>query len=487
MERLMREVKAQLESLSAWQTTKKIVLAVSGGVDSMVLLRLMHELQQLRQYQDRELIVAHFNHRLRPESDAEAEEIKKIVAEYGCVYFAAEWQEPATHNIEALARDARYRFFAEVVRVTEADVLMTAHHLNDVAETLLMRMTRGTSIRGLQGIRGCYKRLLVDASGHTVMPYVIRPFIKITKEQLEEYAQKFDVVYFEDASNYHDHYVRNRFRHQYIPQLMQENPQLLQNLASIQQQLQDSYVVHYDEYLEVEPQLLMYSTNHHWLLYIPAFLELNEAKFNLYLRIFFEERLIEDVPHYRREVIGQVQQMMRNRREPNQRLQLGHGWVAVKRYDYIQILPEQQVESDRFGARVALNRVNHWYQLDEMTQVGIFATHQVTPEMREQASGRLGLNLPAGSETQALNYTLRHRQDGDVMELFDGDGGSYHKKVSRILIDAKLPSAQREQVWLLCNPNNQVIWVGPNVNLRLYQAEQTDKITHIFLYRKTQN
>ncbi len=77
-------------------------------------------------------------------------------------------------------------------------------------------MTRGTSIRGLQGIRGCYQRLIGDPSGHTVMPTIMRPFIGVTKAELEAYAEKFNVTYFEDASNYIDHFVRNRFRHTYI-------------------------------------------------------------------------------------------------------------------------------------------------------------------------------------------------------------------------------------------------------------------------------
>ena len=82
MEKLMREVKAQLESWPAWLEAKTVVLAVSGGVDSMVMLRLMHELNQLRQYAHLQLVVAHFNHKLRPESDNEAVAIKEIVAEY---------------------------------------------------------------------------------------------------------------------------------------------------------------------------------------------------------------------------------------------------------------------------------------------------------------------------------------------------------------------------------------------------------------------
>ncbi|WP_303765860.1 tRNA lysidine(34) synthetase TilS [Abiotrophia defectiva] len=485
MEKLMREVKAQLESWPAWLEAKTVVLAVSGGVDSMVMLRLMNELNQLRQYNHLQLVVAHFNHKLRPESDYEATAIKNIVAEYGCIYFATEWGEPATTNVEAQARDARYQFFAEVIRTTEADVLMTAHHLNDVAETFLMRMIRGTSIRGLQGIRGCYQRLMSDPSGHTVMPTIIRPFIGVTKAELEAYAEKFNVTYFEDASNYMDHFVRNRFRHTYIPQLMQENPQLLQNLLTIQQQIQDSYTVQYADYLDLEPQLLMYSTNHYWLLYIPAFLALPEAKFNMYLRIFFEERLIEDVPAYNRDLVGQLQQMMRNRRDPNQRLQLGHGWVAVKRYDYVQILPEEAGPKAYFGQRLILSRLNHWYALDGGAEAGIFAAHQVSPEMREAAEGWAGLHLSQAQETAPLNFQLRQRQDGDQVAISDELGQVYHKKVGRILMDLKLPSDERNQIKVLVDEKDEIVWLGPVSNSPLSRGPQTDKITHIFLYRKT--
>lgn len=166
MEKLLRTVKAQLESWKEWQDAQTIVLAVSGGVDSMVLLRLMRDLLQLRQYQNRRLVVAHFNHRLRLSSHTDANLVKRIAEEYDLMYFSAEWEEPTEQNIEANAREARYLFFAEIMHAVEGDVLMTAHHLNDAAETFMMRLTRGTSLKGMRGIRGNYTRLFTTKTQH---------------------------------------------------------------------------------------------------------------------------------------------------------------------------------------------------------------------------------------------------------------------------------------------------------------------------------
>lgn len=481
MEKLLRTVKAQLESWPEWHSAQTVVVAVSGGVDSMVLLKLMRDLMQLRQYHARQLVVAHFNHHLRSNSQADADLVRAVAEQYGLAYFSAEWETPATRNVEASAREARYAFFAEVLRSVDADVLMTAHHLNDAAETFMMRLTRGTSLKGIQGIRANYRRLFVSDDDHAIVAQVMRPLISIPKEAICHFAEKFGVDYIEDESNHSSQYMRNRFRHQYLPMLEAENPQFIHHLLDLQNQLQASYATHYAEYMQREPELLVFLQDTYWILYIPAFLALESEKRQVFLNLFFEERLVEYVPDYRRDVINQIEQMMLNKQEPNRQLQLGNQWVAVKRYDYLQLMPESYVTHNKFATALNIERENHWYQLDSNHRIGVFVHHQVTPRMKQESLATLGVDL---SNRDCWPFTLRHRQAGDTMELIDTNGNIYHKKISRMMIDQKLSAEERERAWLLCDNSGEIIWFLPNVVSRLYQRSQTDKITHIFLYQE---
>lgn len=489
MEKMIRLVKQQLEQWTAWQEAKTVVVAVSGGVDSMVLWHVMQEIMELQDYRSKRLVIAHFNHQLRQESDEEAQYIKQLAEQRGVIYVMKEWDQPVEQ--ESLARAARYEFFAEVVQLVEADILMTAHHLNDAAETFLMRITRGTSLKGLRGIQSCYQRLLVDQRGKAVLPYLMRPLLSVTRIDIEKYATQHAIEYYTDSSNTNRRYMRNRFRQEFIPKFLDENPQFLHNVLTLQMQVQDAYKLGFDQYLAIEPRLLMYSVRHYWLLYIPEFRKLEESAQRMYLQYFFEERLIEEIPHYRKEVIGQLLQMMRNQRHPNQRLQLGNGWVAIKRYDYIQLLPETSLEQmateQPFGGKVELSRLNTWYSVGEGMEAGIFPAYHVHENQKLEALAVIGLYLNADEINQPLPYVLRHRQDGDVLTFIDGSGQLKRKKVSRLLMDAKIPLDKRDQVWLLQDSEHSLIWMGPNPAFQLFQAVQPDKISHIFILRKNKD
>ena len=138
---LLLEVQNQLKNSSQWHFAKRIVLAISGGVDSMVLLYLMIELnQRLPEEQRKEFFIAHFNHHLREDSDLDADLIRKVTKEYNLPYFFGEWSQPAERDVESQARNARYAFLGDVVKMTDSDTVMTGHHSNDLAETMIMRL-----------------------------------------------------------------------------------------------------------------------------------------------------------------------------------------------------------------------------------------------------------------------------------------------------------------------------------------------------------
>lgn len=166
----------------------KYIVAVSGGVDSMVLLDMM-----LREG-SRELIVAHFDHGIRPDSHLDAEFVRAVAERRG-VAFEHRREELGESASEALARDRRYAFLRSVADRHKAKIV-TAHHMDDLVETVAINMTRGTGWRGLA---------VFDAD-------VVRPLIDMEKAELIAYAQKRGVEWREDSTNNSSVYLRNRLR-----------------------------------------------------------------------------------------------------------------------------------------------------------------------------------------------------------------------------------------------------------------------------------
>jgi tRNA(Ile)-lysidine synthase len=176
----------------------KYVLAVSGGVDSMVLL------DKLSKSPGVELIVAHFNHGIRPDSDEDESLAAKAAAWHG-FQFEAKNGNLGPKASEDTARQARYAFLLDVKKKYEASKIVTAHHQDDMIETALINLIRGTGRQGLSAI----------ASN----PDVLRPLLHVPKQQIIEYAKAKKLEWREDSSNRDLDYLRNYLRHKVLPKM----------------------------------------------------------------------------------------------------------------------------------------------------------------------------------------------------------------------------------------------------------------------------
>lgn len=167
---------------------KKYILAVSGGVDSVVLL------DMLSKKSDLELVVAHFDHGIRPDSADDAEFVKDLAEKYG-LPFESKREELGSDASEDLARNRRYEFLRSMAEKYDAEIV-TAHHADDVIETIAINLSRGTGWRGLA---------VMDSD-------IIRPLTDMTKAEIVEYAKKNDLTWREDTTNVSNKYLRNRIR-----------------------------------------------------------------------------------------------------------------------------------------------------------------------------------------------------------------------------------------------------------------------------------
>jgi tRNA(Ile)-lysidine synthetase-like protein len=181
------------------------IIAVSGGVDSMSLLHIVTKRPSI------ELVVAHFNHRMRDDSDEDEKLVKSAAKAYGLPIEIG--RAESTLDNEADARTARYRFLREIRAKYQADKIMTAHHQDDKLETALLNIIRGTGLKGLSAIAD--------------NPEVIRPLLYTPKAEIVDYAKRHHLKWREDASNSDMSFLRNRIRLQIIPKLTPEEKEII--------------------------------------------------------------------------------------------------------------------------------------------------------------------------------------------------------------------------------------------------------------------
>ena len=189
----------------------KYVVAVSGGVDSMVLLDV------LSNEPDAELIVAHFDHGIRVDSAEDRKLVQEVAAKHSLPFFYEEGMLGAGAS-EAEARDARYNFLELIRKQEGAAAIITAHHLDDLIETMILNLLRGTGRKGLTALSN--------------RPAVLRPLIGTPKAALADYAVRHQLSWREDSTNADDRYARNYIRHQLIPRLGPEAKSRLSELAA---------------------------------------------------------------------------------------------------------------------------------------------------------------------------------------------------------------------------------------------------------------
>ena len=254
---MIRQTLAFLQSETDWQAQDKLLLAISGGVDSMVMLDICRKARD-EGYIQGEIAVAHAHFGLREEADADAEFVRQTAQKLGLPYYEKRFEtevfaERKQISIQMAARQLRYLWFEQVLEDEGYDRLCTAHQLDDSLETALLNLIRQSGLKGLAGIP--------PQRGN-----ILRPLLWAGRKEIEAYAKKQGILWREDSSNASTKYRRNALRLEVIPLLKNINPQLTKGFAKTSHHVREAEKI-YRYAIEGFRQKLLIKRGNSWLIH----------------------------------------------------------------------------------------------------------------------------------------------------------------------------------------------------------------------------
>ncbi|MCM1053373.1 MAG: tRNA lysidine(34) synthetase TilS [Ruminococcus sp.] len=415
-----------------------IVVATSGGPDSMCLLNIIVNLKLKLK-----IIVAHVNHKLRVESEEEAQFVEKFCLDNNLIYEYMEIKEYNHNNLENEARIKRYEFFNKLIVKYKANYLMTAHHGDDLMETILMRLTRGSSIKGYSGFKKC-----VSYKDYKL----IRPLITVTKDDITHYMDSNNYKYYLDKSNLSREYTRNRYRMDILPFFKKENKDVHLKFLKFSEELEEANIF-IDNYIKILLKDIETSKG----LDIIKLRELNSfllkkvIEYQLSLIYINDLFLVSD--RNTLEIIKLI-----NSKNSNEILNLPNNYIAIKEYNYLKI--EHNKKSEDYDI-----------ELKDIVRVptGII-------KVVDSSSLTSNYVIRLNSKNLKLPLRVRNRREGDKMAIKNLNG---HKKIKDIFIDLKIPKAKRDVFPIVIDSNNEIVWL-PGVKKSKFDVEK-DGIYDIIL------
>lgn len=454
---LKKEFISFIQKEKLWDSSDSVLIALSGGVDSIVLTHLINNLP--KQLKPR-ISLAHINHELREESITEESYIKKLAANLKIPLYTYTWGKtlhPET-NVENRAREMRYDFFNKIMVENNISILLTAHHLGDQAETVLMKLVRGGLIENKSGI---------DLRQSFRGKQLIRPLLPFAKQWLYDHAHENELIYFEDQTNHTDLYERNRMRRNIIPSLKKENPNVEQHLYDFAYELR-ALIDIATPIINEKKEELCTKENKSWKLSLDEF---QQERWSMRYSIMIEilkELFMENQSFNKKHVKLLLEWLSTS--DPNSSYQLAEDWFVQKEYQNAFFKKNMNVNSPKNHNFIL--EENEWAHVSPTEKIGLFTTEK---EVRDA-----DLAIYCEAENISLPVTIRHRKNGDKMTL-KGSGGT--KKVKDIFIDQKVPANKRDKAWILEDSEGQIIWLVGYKESQLSKSLITDKITYIFLYQ----
>lgn len=409
---------------------KKLLLATSGGIDSMILVHLFQQLHF-------EIGIAHCNFQLRGiESFGDQNFVQEYAATNNIPVFVTQFDTEAFSedyklSTQVAARELRYNWFYELLETKKYDYLLTAHHADDNLETFLINLSRGTGLEGLTGIPAQNDK-------------IIRPLLLFSRHEIETYAKENNIQWREDSSNASEKYLRNKIRHQLVPMLKELNPNFLSSfhktqtyLQEAQDMVEDASIIVYQQVAKQNGDDIHFNLNQ--LLKLPNYQSylyqwLKEFQFSAWDDIY---DLVESQSG--KQILSPEYRLLKNR-----------DFLILSPINFTNNVDEYLIHENQQEVKIPIK-----LSFSNVSEISIASNTTIFVDADQ-------LEFP---------LVLRHWNEGDVFQPFGMQNKS--KKISKFFKDEKLSIIDKENTWLLCS-DNQIVWV---IGLRQDERFKVEKTT----------
>jgi len=434
LDQFKSHIKNQLDFLNQG----KLLIAISGGIDSVVLTHLCDQLHL-------NIALAHCNFNLRgTESDMDEDFVLQLAEDLNLEVFVQrfdteKYAKDNKRSIQMAARELRYDWFRNLSEQLGFDFVLTAHHADDNLETVLINFTRGTGLEGLTGIP-------------EVNDTFVRPLLPFSSDDIAAYAKTYHIKWRDDSSNKSVKYLRNKLRHEVIPILKEINPSLLQSFQNTLRNLNDAADIVEESTNAVLKRAIETIDDNHIAFKISEFKKVNNPKAYLYEVFknygFTEWNDVVDLldAESGKQVFSETHRLIKNR---------AHLLLSDRTPDESLVISISENDSQ------------------VLIPLGTLLFDEVDVVDKQQT-----LIIFVDKNTLQFPLVLRKKQEADT---FYPSGMLGKKKLSKYFKDEKLSLIDKEQVWLLCS-NDHIVWVvGKRADNRFKVTENTKDILKIEL------
>ena len=419
-----------------------LIVGVSAGPDSMALLHILKELRKKIGYK---IVVAHINHNIREESKEEAEFLRNYCNENNIPFEMMVITEYGDDNFHNEARNIRYNFYDELINKYGANYLMTGHHADDLMETILMRIVRGSTLRGYSGFSD-----VVNMGNYKI----VRPLISVTKQELEDFDKENDVPYRIDESNFKDKYTRNRYRKNVLPFLKEEDKNVHEKFINFSNQIKEC-----DDFIEKEAEKEINNVYQDGIIIVDKFkildIVIQKRIIDYIFSMIYRDDIIEIDRHHVDLVLSAI-----NTTKASVTFNLPNDYIVVKEYNKVYFQ----------------KKINLVMPYDIELSEKVFLPNGLTIEKVDNSETDGNDILRINSSDVVLPLRVRSRKNGDRIKVKNMNGT---KKVNEVLINAKIPSSKRDLWPIVVDSEDKIVWI-PKVKKSKYNRRKEEDCDIIF-------
>ena len=439
----MKDVICFLNTLKI-KKTDTLIVGVSFGPDSMCLLHILKN-----KYKDNKIVCAHVHHNHRKESDEEALKLKEYCDKHNIIFEMMKIQEYKDNKFtEEEARNKRYSFFDELIKKYKSKYLFVAHHGDDLVETILMRIVRGSTLKGYAAMPLVSTRNKYN---------IVRPLLYMTKDNILDYSIKHNIPYAVDKSNSDDDYTRNRYRKYILPHLKQENNSVNKQFLSFSSELLEC-----SKYIDTIIDRKYPKIVQKQIINISLILKEDIYIIREILRRYLYNYYGDDITKINNKHIEDILSLIMGKK-PNGYVDLPNKNKLIRSYNNIYFDTKDKYNDYCFIFDGYINLPNG-YSIKEENNLNNTTNYSCALLKSE-------LKLP---------LYVRNRQIGDKMDVLNLKGS---KKINDIFIDSKVPMNERKNYPVLVDSDGNILWL-PGLKKSKYDKSKQGKYDIILRYYK---